>query len=166
MSTTHFTGPVASANGFINTITGATVVTGSDSSIIQRGSLQVILTSAQVLTMFTTPVSILAAPGINKSIYVESVVLYKPAGTAYTIGSATNITVGYASGTALTGTQAVTGFLDQATAQTRLLMEAITSITPTANTGLTIRLAGADVTVGTSTLGVVVNYVIIPTVLS
>jgi len=168
MAVTHFTGPVASANGFNTSISGATAtVDGTDlRNTVKERSIQVSLSNAQVLALFTTPVEVIPAPGANASILLESVIVYKPASAAATIGSATNLTLGYAGGTALTGTQAVTGFLDQTTAQTRLMYQAITSITPTANTGITIRLAGADVTSIDSGIIVLVNYVIFPTVLA
>lgn len=168
MAITHFIGPVSSANGYNTTIAGATVPVNSidTSNTVKEKSIQVALTNAQLLAIFATPVQIIAAPAAGSSIYIESVVLYKPASVAATIGSATNITLGYTAGTALTGTQAVTGFLDQTTAQTRLMFQAITSITPTAATGITIRLAGADVTTIDTGMIVMVNYKIIPTILS
>lgn len=164
MSTTHFTGPVASANGFINTITGATVVAGSDSSIIQSYTAQITITSAQFLTLFTVPTVVLPAPGANKSIIITSAVVYKPAGTAYSAGGV--IVLGYNSGLAITTTITATGFIDQVTAQTRILPGLSTSYSPSANTSVVVRCASADPAGGNTSLVLAISYQIVPTVLS
>ena len=44
------------------------------------------LSSAEILNLNTTPKTLIAAPGANKVIVVESVAWYLTAGTAYTLG--------------------------------------------------------------------------------
>jgi len=59
---------------------------------IQAGRIQVdeahrqvhkVVTTAQVLALFATPQTIVPAPGANKALIFEGIVIHKPAGTAY-----------------------------------------------------------------------------------
>lgn len=45
------------------------------------------LTSAQILALFTTPITVVPAPGINRFVYPAWAIFQKPAGTAYTVAA-------------------------------------------------------------------------------
>jgi len=119
------------------------------------------LTSAEVLALFTTPIEVVAAPGAGKYIELVSAVLaYDYGTTAYTIGSATNLAFKYTNGagTTVSGTAAVTGFLDQTADEARVVPAVTASFEPTANAALMLTLAGANVTLGNGTVKVKVLY--------
>ena len=56
-------------------------------AVVEDGSacmfVDATITSAQVLALFATPRTLVAAPGANKALILEGAVFYKPAGTAY-----------------------------------------------------------------------------------
>ena len=89
------------------------------------------------------PKTIVAAPGANKALIFDGAVIHKPAGTAYTeVAAGEDLSIKYTddSGLAVGGCE-TTGFLDQATAQTRWVnpyhaASGISSITPVANAPL------------------------------
>lgn len=87
--------------------------------------LQVIektISSAQLLASFTTPIALMDTPGANKIWVPEFFVLEKPAGTAYTVVSLTDVKIGW--GPALAGGVAAiideAGFLDSTALESRL----------------------------------------------
>src|SRR5688572_20996969 len=81
------------------------------------------ITSAQLLALFTTPQTVVAAPGAGLAIIPSKVVIHKPAGTAYAgIAAGEDLVLKYtnASGAQCSSVIEATGFLDQTTAQTRV----------------------------------------------
>lgn len=134
--------------------------------------VNVTITTAQLLALFTTPISILAAPGAGLANVLEGVVAYKAAGTAYDgIAAGEDISISYtdASGLAVAGIEA-TGFLDQATAQTRYAgayraASGISSVTPVANAALMIHMLTGNIATGDSDLKLRVYYRTVPTTL-
>lgn len=136
------------------------------------------ITSAQLLALNATPQIILPAPvsrpGETTKAYVpRKVALYKPAGTAYSgIATGEDLVVKYtnASGAQCSGVIETTGFLDQATAQTRVVgMPGATGTTasdyaPVANAALVLHLLSGEITTGTSDLYVRTWFDIIDTV--
>lgn len=134
--------------------------------------VDVTITSAELLALFTTPKTIVAAPGANLAVILEGVVAYKAAGTAYDgIAAGEDISVSYtnAAGLAVAGIEA-TGFLDQATAQTRYApsyraASGISSITPVANAALVAHMLTGNIATGDSDLDLRVYYRVVPTVL-
>jgi len=128
-------------------------------STVQYASLDV--SSAELLALYTTPKTLVAAPGAGNVLeFIALLLAYDYNTTAYTIGSATNLEVKYtnASGAAVSTTQAVTGMIDQATDQLRALDKLEASVTPVANAVLVLTLAGANPTAGDSPLHAKVAY--------
>ena len=97
-----------------------------DPSTIQYAQIK--LTNAEILALYTTAKQLIAAPGINKVIEVESATISYIKSNAFTIGSATNLSIKYKdkTGADATSVQAATGFLDQAT-NTYFLLRALTT---------------------------------------
>lgn len=124
------------------------------------------LTSTQLLALQTTPIDLLAAPGTGLIIDIECIVVTKPAGTAYaSVGAGDDITIRETdgSGAILAGIE-TTGFLDQTTAQTRIVRPyrivaatANSEITRLTNTSVCLFLGG-QVTTGDSPLYFQVYY--------
>jgi hypothetical protein len=135
-------------------------------------SIAVTITSAQLLALNATPKAIVAAPGAGKALLFEGAALYKAAGTAYAgIAAGEDLAVKYTDGSGLqVGSCETTGFLDQATAQTRHMhpyraASGVGDITPVANAALVLQLLVGEITTGDSDLKLLVFYRIIPTVL-
>jgi len=160
--TTNLATTVVSPDGTIN---GAEIEDESvtsdalDPSLLQ--TTQVTLTSEQVNALFTTPIAIIPAPGAGKVIEVTSLFLqYNYGSVAYTIGSATNLALRYTdgSGTLITASVSVTGFLDQTADEVRIAPTATSSFEPTTNAAVVLTLAGANVSAGNGTLVASVAY--------
>jgi hypothetical protein len=110
----------------------------------------VVVSSAELLALNATPKTIVAAPGANKAVIFEGAVLYKPAGTAYGgIAVGEDLAFAYTNTAGLdVGVSETTGFLDQATAQTRyvraqtgaLAAGTVSDFTPAANAALVLAL--------------------------
>lgn len=103
------------------------------------------LTSAQILALNTTPVALIAAPGVGKSISVDEVVFKAPASgaTAYTGANAVELRYTNGSGAKVTGDIAAaalnstSGRVDKAVAAavTMVANAAVVAVVPTANPG-------------------------------
>lgn len=136
-------------------------------------SADITITSAELLALFTTPKTILAAPGAGFANIIEGIIWHKPAGTAYGgIAAGEDLSVSYtnAAGLAVAGCE-TTGFLDQATAQTRWsdgynAASGISSITPVENAAIVAHLLVGNIITGTSDLKLRIVYRTIPTVLT
>lgn len=149
--------------------TAGTAVLAAQSAI---QFVDVTVSSAELLALNATPKQIVAAPGAGLAIILESVVAYKAAGTAYAgIAAGEDLAINYTNGSGLELLEIeTTGFLDQATAQTRhasafRAASGIASITPAANAALVIQLLVGEITTGNSPLKLRVYYRVIPTVL-
>lgn len=133
----------------------------------------VTLSSAQVLALNATPITLIAAPGADKAIIVEGAVLHKPAGTAYAgIAAGEDLALKYTDGSGLqVGSAEMTGFADDTGAQTRYIRpytaaSGISSITPVANAALVAHMLVGEITTGDSNFLLRVFYRIVPTVLT
>lgn len=131
------------------------------------------ITSAQVLALNAAPQTILPAPGTGFANIFEGLVIHKPAGTAYAgIAVGEDISIRY---TSLAGAEVAlcetTGFLDQATAQTRFvrpqsaLVNTVSDINPVDNAVMVLGILTGEIITGTSPLHLRVLYSIVPTVL-
>lgn len=131
--------------------------------------LNVTITSAELLALNATPIELVPAPGADEFIDVQSIVVHKPAGTAYAgIASGEDLTFNYTdeSGLAVAGCE-TTGFLDSTAAQTRLVRPTnVTSITPTLAAALVAHLLVGEIITGDSDLNIQVEYKIRKSVIS
>lgn len=172
MGSTTFTGPVVSNNG-MEIVTGnliidagAIVLNGQTISNINIPAITptVSITSTQILALNTTAIQVIAAPGAGLALIPMKAVITLSAGTAYTIGSATNLELKYtnASGVVCSGTLSSTGFLDQAAGLTAVFAGATSSFIPAANAAVMLFLAGGNVTLGTGAIKIQVEYLTVP----
>jgi len=130
------------------------------------------VTSAQVLALNATPQTIIAAPGAGLCIVPLRLLIYKPAGTAYAdVGAAEDLALRYtnAAGALCSASVETTGFLDQATAQTRHIFGrsggggTADGVALVANAAVVLSLLSGEVTTGTSDLYVRVWYDVVET---
>jgi hypothetical protein len=133
----------------------------------------VTITSAQVLALNATPISVVAAPGAGLAVIPSRVMIHKPAGTAYGgIAAGEDLVLKYTNGSGAQCSSVVetTGFLDQTTAQTRVAHApgSMTTVAgdyaPVANAAVVLHLLVGEITTGNSPLYVRVWYDIVPTV--
>jgi hypothetical protein len=129
----------------------------------------VTITPAQLLALNATPQTIVAAPGAGLFLAFERALLHKPAGTAYSgIASGEDLSIKYTDASGLELSQIeTTGFLDQATAQTRwasrhTAASAANQITPVENAPLVLHLLTGEITTGNSNLLLRVFFRVVP----
>ena len=105
----------------------------------------VVLTTAQARALNATPITIVPAPGAGKAVVVYGALAHKPVGTAFGgIAGTEDIDVRYTDGSgALILNVELTGFLDQATVQTRYAPAGNADITPVANAAVVLSNSGA-----------------------
>ena len=132
-------------------------------------SIDVLVSSAELLALFATPKTLVPAPGANLGLVFEGAVIHKPAGTAYAgIAAGEDLSFKYTNAAgAEVGQCEATGFLDQTTAQTRYARahtaaSANSAVTPVANAALVLHMLVGEITTGDSPLHVRVNYRVIP----
>lgn len=127
----------------------------------------VTIANAQVLTLNATPQTIIPAPGAALAIAVRRALIYKPAGTAFAgiaAGEDLVLKVTNAAGPQCTGVAETTGFLDQATDQSRIVHPpgstgaTAADYAPAANQPVVLHLLVGEVITGTSALKVRVWY--------
>ena len=131
--------------------------------------LDVLVSSAELLALFATPKTIVPAPGAGLALVFEGAAIHKPAGTAYAgVAVGEDLTVKYTNQAGAEVAQCeTTGFLDQATAQTRYVRphtaaSLISSLTPTDNAALVLALLVGEITTGNSPLHVRYFYRVVP----
>ena len=133
------------------------------------------ITSAQLLALNATPVTVIPAPGADLMIKINSWVARHGTGTAYSgIASGEDLVLKYTNASGAIAATAIesTGFLDQATAQIRLAKALSGSgaaastpadITPVANAAIVLHLLSGEITTGNFDLELFVEYDIVPT---
>lgn len=131
---------------------------------IQYAAVEV--TSAQLLALFTTPKTLVAAPGagyVNQ--FCGALVAYDYGTTEYTINGSTNLAGQYTNGSGATAstTRATTGFIDQTADQMEIMPALATAVVPVDNAALVLTCATANPTLGNGTLHVKVAYRVLPT---
>jgi hypothetical protein len=113
-------------------------------------SVKVTLTSAQILALNTTPITLIPAQGANTYIEVLACVAYlKFNSAAYTGANAANITYTNAAGAAATGTLA-SSFLDSSSSAAAKVIPA--AVTPVVNSPIVISVGTANPAAGNSTI--------------
>jgi predicted RecA/RadA family phage recombinase len=130
-------------------------------------SVDVTITSAQLLALNATARQVVAAPGALKAIVPISVLATKAAGTAYAgIAGGEDLSFKYTNSSGQEVAQMeTTGFLDQTTAQVRYAFPVATNITPVANAALVVHMLSGEITTGDSDLKLRILYRVVPTVL-
>jgi len=123
MATTHFSGPVDSANGFkVNGTQGVDTTNIQDSAVTSAKLAETTvkyaetsIAAAAVKTLRATPVELVAAPGAGKMIEFLSAQLFLDYGTSGLTETADNLAIKYTdgSGAAASETIEATGFIDQ-----------------------------------------------------
>lgn len=135
-----------------------------------------IITSAQILTLNATPVTLIAAPGANKAIIFLGAVVATGGGTAYAgIAATEEFSFKYTGAAGLNvSTVETTGWLDQTTAQVRwaqphtsnITTDVPESYTPVANAALVAHMVVGEITTGNYPISVRVFYRIVPTTIA
>lgn len=153
---------------------GSTLQLDAGSSVLDAvGRLErhvdVTITAAQLLALNATPRALVTAPGVGFCNIFERAIVHKPAGTAYSgIAVGEDLSIKYTDAAGLELSQIeTTGFLDQATAQTRFARphaaaSATNSITPVENAALVLHLLAGEITTGDSNLLLRVYFRVVP----
>jgi len=127
-----------------------------DPSLSQYASIP--LSSAQILALNATPVTLVAAPGAGKTIIVQDV-LFTMTTTATAYASGGNVTFQYSGGNAVTNNVAST--VVTAAAGTSYTVRQAIDVTAAVNTALTVTNATGAFTTGTGTALINVCYRIV-----
>lgn len=131
------------------------------------------ISSAQLLALNATARTVLAAPEAGLALIPTRVAIHKPAGTAYSgIAAGEDLVLKYTgtAGAQCSGVIETTGFLDQATAQTRVVGAPGSTgatagdIAPVAAAPIVLHLLTGEITTGNSPLYVRIWYDVINTV--
>lgn len=127
-------------------------------------SVDVTISSAEMLALFTTEKVLVPAPGAGKCILVESVystIDYNSA--AYAIATSDTMNIKYSGGASLC--QLTEAYLE-ASADARQAQRALTTVvTPLANTAITAKISTTNPTTGNSEVKIRVYYRIVDSLL-
>jgi hypothetical protein len=133
---------------------------------VQYFTQTVTLTSAQLLALYATPISILSAPGANLMYVIQSIsVQYRYLTTAYTLNSATELIFGYTSAPATypIAQSAVTGLVDQT--HSVITQAALTNSNNASadviNEALYVTNNTANLSLGVGTMTLVISYAVV-----
>lgn len=132
---------------------------------------RVVITTAQVLALNATPITIVSAPGANLANVFEGALIRKPAGTAYAgVAAGEDLAINYTNGAGAEVAQCeTTGFLDSASDEIRWVRahtqaSGVSQITPVANAVLVLQLLVGEVITGDSDLEIEVHYRVVRTI--
>jgi hypothetical protein len=127
-------------------------------------SIDVTISSAEMLALFTTEKTLVPAPGTGKCIIVDSVystIDYNSA--AYVIAASDTMNIKYSGGS--TVAQLTEAYLES-TADARQAQQALTTaVTPLANTAVTAKMSTTNPTTGDSEVKIRVYYRIVDSLL-
>jgi hypothetical protein len=123
---------------------------------------EVTVTAAEVLALFATPKTLVAAPGAGLVLdFLGALLILDYGGTAYAgIAAGEDLVVRHtdASGAIVSTTLETTGLLDGTADALRTLKRIVTDLTPVANSPLVLHLLTGEVTTGNSPLRIKVAY--------
>lgn len=124
-----------------------------------------IVTTAQILALFATPIEIVPAPGAGRCLIFEGALLQKPAGVAYAgIAAGEDLAIKYTDASGLEVAQIeTTGFLDSTSelirwARAQTAASGASQIVPVANAALVLHLLVAEIITGDTDLNIEVHY--------
>lgn len=123
------------------------------------------ISSALILACYTTPLTLVAAPGANRFLeFVSLTLAYDYGATAYTKGSMGSWRVRYhGSGTNRSHSVSPSGFIDQSSDQVRITFPSDEDYTPSLNTALDLVCTAANPTAGDGVIHAQVIYRVIRT---
>lgn len=134
-------------------------IKGSDGVIGVAQRKRVSLSSAQILALNTTPVTLVPAPGAGRAVDVVSVTASLTAGTQYTGSNAVEVRYTNGSGTKVTGDLAA-AWLNSATNRADKAVAAAATLT--ANAAVVAFVPTANPGAGTGTVTIDVLYRVVP----
>ena len=118
----------------------------------------VTLTSAQLLAMFTTPITIVPAMGLNTGIIIEGITGFIRYNTA-TYAGANNIEIRYTNGSGAKVTADIPVAFLNATVDTPVYVPPVTTaITPVINSPIVAFIPTANPTTGNSVINLTIKY--------
>jgi hypothetical protein len=156
----------------LNSLAGLVINHGISQTLLGYSEGKTV-TSAQLLALNATPQTIITAPPAGFALIPTRMLIHKPAGVAYAgIAVGEDLVLKYTngSGAQITGVIETTGFLDQATAQTRVVGmpgstgSTASDYTPVSAAAAVLHLLTGEIITGDQPLYVRVWYDIVPTV--
>lgn len=124
--------------------------------------VDVSLTTAQILALNATPVSLVAAPGSGKAVLVSHVVASMTFLTAAYACNAAGATLFYTDGSGVnTGVTLTQAFIQVAASGSLFVKGAVTALIPTANAAIVIKAATSDPTTGAGSLKIRTYYYVV-----
>lgn len=147
-----FKQPVYIEEAVILTVTGLKNTPDHDTGIISINGISgvdVIISSAEILALDTVPKTLVAAPGANKALVLDSVTFFLDYNSAAYAGIAAgdDINIRYTDGSGvIAATLETTGFLDQTADTYSLVYPSANSLILPVNAPLVASLAGAIIT--------------------
>mgnify|MGYP001617054901 CR=1 FL=1 len=155
--------PTAGETGDVLVTDGAGVATW----VSGVRSVDVQLTNAQILNLRATPITLVAAPGVNRALVLHKLYLLINATAGVYTETADNLVVEYSGGTDASGAIETTGWIDAASVNPILYHPITTVVVPVANEALRLFNTGDGEFGGgnaANTLSVRVWYSVVDTV--
>jgi hypothetical protein len=129
---------------------------------VEERYARITVTSAEILALFATPKTLVAAPGAGKFIeFLGATIMLDATATAYAgVAAGEDLCIKYtnAAGAIVSTTLETTGFIDQTTDQVRTIKAITTDVTPVVNSPIVLHLLVGEITTGTGVLYVNVSY--------
>lgn len=138
----------------------------ANNQLVQSLDVGIAISSAQILTLNTAPLTVIPAPGVGKAIFVSSFVFEMiRTATAYTGAATTELVYAGATGTAISGKLLGTVFSTAGAATTLTAVSGLQTgangMTLLANTAVQLFTETANYAVGTGTAKIYLTYSIV-----